>query len=91
MLTPDEVYTRVRKILAKVLCFDEEKIKPVSRLEKDLGAEALELDFLYINRALESEFDIEIQHREMFPIDAGTEFNVNFYVRFICEKIGINP
>lgn len=57
-LTKDELFLKVKTIIAKQLGVDEAKITPQTKLNEDLGADSL--DALEIIMALEEEFNIEI-------------------------------
>jgi acyl carrier protein len=65
MLTQDEIYAKVSATLSESLNVEEEKIKPASTLQGDLGAESI--DFLDIVFRLEREFGIKIPRGELFP------------------------
>jgi acyl carrier protein len=65
MPTPDEIYTRVTKVLEQSLGVEEGDIKPSATLKGDLGAESI--DFLDIVFRLERVFTIKINQDELFP------------------------
>lgn len=54
----ENVYPKVREIIADVLVIDESEIEPTSRLIEDLGAESI--DFLDLVFQLEKAFQIKI-------------------------------
>jgi len=59
----DNVYPKVREIIADVLVIDEEEISLTSRLISDLGAESI--DFLDLVFQLEKEFGIKIPRGQL--------------------------
>jgi acyl carrier protein len=65
MTESEKIYGKVAKVLVEVLNVDEDKITPVACLQKDLGAELI--DMLDIAFRLEREFDIKIPRGELFP------------------------
>src|ERR1700724_1038843 len=65
MPSQDEIFTKVSATLVEALNVDEEKIKPTSTLQGDLGAESI--DFLDLVFRLEREFAIKIPRGELFP------------------------
>src|ERR1700751_517339 len=65
MPTQDEIYTKVSATLVEALNVDEEDIKPAATLQKDLGAESI--DMLDIVFRLEREFGIKVPRSELFP------------------------
>lgn len=64
-MTRDEIYSKVREILADTLSVDEEDIQPTSTLKGDLGAESI--DYLDISFQLEKNFGFKIGQNELFP------------------------
>ncbi|GMV24393.1 MAG: hypothetical protein AMXMBFR58_04240 [Phycisphaerae bacterium] len=64
-MTRDEIYAKVREILADTLSVDEEDIQPTSTLKGDLGAESI--DYLDISFQLEKGFGFKIGQNELFP------------------------
>ena len=65
MISLEDIYHRVSATLVESLNVDEADIKPTSTLQRDLGAESIDLlDILF---RLEQEFDIEIPRGELFP------------------------
>ena len=64
MASPNEVYTKVTKVLVDALGVEEDDIKPSATLQADLGAESI--DFLDIAFRLEREFGIKIPRGELF-------------------------
>lgn len=57
-MSQDEIYQKVKKIVAEQLSVDETEIKPEASFANDLGADSL--DTVELVMALEEEFDIEI-------------------------------
>jgi acyl carrier protein len=55
----------VTNVLVKVLAVDEDRVTPTASLQRELGADSL--DLLEITFRLEHEFDIEIPRHELFP------------------------
>ena len=64
MISPNEVYTNVTKVLVEALGVEEDDIKPSAALQADLGAESI--DFLDIAFRIEREFGIKIPRGELF-------------------------
>ena len=58
MSTPEEIYRKVTNVLAEVLNIDKSAITPTATLQRDLGAESI--DLLEIMFRLEGEFAIDI-------------------------------
>lgn len=54
----NEIFSKIKPIIAKQLGVDETKITPQSKLNEDLGADSLDPTELVM--ALEEEFNIEI-------------------------------
>lgn len=74
-----EIFERVRKIVAEQLEKDVEEVKPESNFANDLGADSL--DVVELVMALEEEFDIEI------PDEAAEQIaTVQAAVDYINEK-----
>ena len=63
----EEVFVKVRDVLADALGVDEEEVSPEATLQGDLGAESI--DFLDIVFRLEKAFAIKIPKGELFPDD----------------------
>jgi acyl carrier protein len=57
-MSQDEIYQKVKKIVADQLSVDETEVKPEASFTNDLGADSL--DTVELVMALEEEFDIEI-------------------------------
>ncbi|MGF1576085.1 MAG: acyl carrier protein [Synechococcaceae cyanobacterium RM1_1_27] len=57
-MSADEIYSRVRKIVADQLGVEDGKITPEANFQNDLGADSL--DTVELVMAFEEEFDIEI-------------------------------
>jgi acyl carrier protein len=63
MPSPNEVHTKITKLLVDALGVEEDAIKPAAALQADLGAESI--DFLDIAFRLEREFAIKIPRGEL--------------------------
>lgn len=59
----EQIYPRVRAIIADVLVIDEEEVALTSRLISDLGAESI--DFLDLVFQLEKEFAVKIPRGQL--------------------------
>ncbi|MBX3361024.1 MAG: acyl carrier protein [Phycisphaeraceae bacterium] len=64
-MTRDDIYAKVKEILADAMGVDEADVTPEATLRGDLGAESI--DFLDIVFRLEQAFGIKIQQGELFP------------------------
>ncbi len=64
-MTRDDIFTKVKEILADAMGVDEDDVTPDATLRGDLGAESI--DFLDIVFRLEQAFGIKIQQGELFP------------------------
>jgi acyl carrier protein len=60
-----EIYAKVTNVLMEVLVVDKDTIMPTAALQRDLGADSL--DLLEIMFRLEQEFNIDIPRDELFP------------------------
>jgi acyl carrier protein len=65
MSVSKEIYRTVARVLVEALNVDEDEITPAATLQKDLGAESI--DMLDIVFRLEREFGIKISRGELFP------------------------
>jgi acyl carrier protein len=65
MLTSEEIYGKVARVLMEALNVEIHEITPLSTLQGDLGAESI--DMLDIVFRLEREFHIRIPRGELFP------------------------
>jgi acyl carrier protein len=65
MLTPDEIYGKVSRVVSESLNVDESDFSLTAKLQEDLGAESI--DFLDIVFRLEREFSVRIPRGELFP------------------------
>lgn len=70
-MTRDEIFTKVRDILADALAADEEDVTLQATLVGDLGAESI--DFLDIQFKLEQVFGIKIGQGELFAEGAAND------------------
>lgn len=64
-MTRDEIYQKVQAVVADALAVDEEECKPGASLQRDLGAESI--DILDISFKLEQAFGIKIGQGELVP------------------------
>jgi acyl carrier protein len=60
-----DIHAKVTNVLVEVLAVDEDAVTPTATLQRDLGADSL--DLLEIMFLLEQEFGIELPHGEVFP------------------------
>ena len=60
-----EIYEGVAKVIVQALNVDEDRVTPAAVLQRDLGAESI--DLLDIVFRLERTFRIQIPHAELFP------------------------
>jgi acyl carrier protein len=60
-----DIHAKVTNVLVKVLVVGEDQVTPTAALQRDLGADSL--DLLEIMFLLEQEFGIEIPRGELFP------------------------
>jgi acyl carrier protein len=60
-----DIHAKVTNLLVEVLAVDKDDITPTAALQRDLGADSL--DLLEIAFFLEQEFGIEIPRGELFP------------------------
>lgn len=65
MSVSTEIHARVTSVLAEALVVDKDAVKPTAALQRDLGADSL--DLLEVMFRLEHEFGIHIPRGEMFP------------------------
>ena len=63
MPIPDDVFTRVRALIADSLALQEAGITPQSRLIDDLGADSL--DFVDLTFAIEKAFGVKLREAEL--------------------------
>jgi len=79
-MSQDDIFARVKKIVADQLEVDPTEVKPEANFANDLGADSL--DTVELVMALEEEFDIEIPDE-----DAEKITTVQASVDFISEKL----
>jgi acyl carrier protein len=80
-LKKEELFFRIRRLLAQEFeIADEEKIKPESRFNEDLGLDSV--DAIQVIMVLEAEFDFEIPDE-----DAEKIFTVGQAVDYILKKL----
>ena len=79
-MSQDDIFARVKKIVADQLEVDPTEVKPEANFANDLGADSL--DTVELVMALEEEFDIEIPDE-----DAEAITTVQASVDFISEKL----
>lgn len=78
-MSADEIYSRVRKIVADQLGVEDGKITPEANFQNDLGADSL--DTVELVMAFEEEFDIEIPDE-----DAEAITTVQDAIKYITNK-----
>ena len=71
MSVAPEIYARVTSVLVEASVVDNDDITPTAALQRDLGADSL--DLLEVMFRLEHEFGIEIPRGELFP---GSTFQI---------------
>ncbi|MDJ0717131.1 MAG: acyl carrier protein [Prochloraceae cyanobacterium] len=76
----EEIFEKVKKIVAEQLEVEEDKIEPKANFANDLGADSL--DVVELVMALEEEFEIEIPDEAAEQIDT-----VGKAVNYISEKV----
>lgn len=76
----DNIFPRVKKIVAEQLEVKEDEVKPEATFADDLGADSL--DTVELVMALEEEFDIEIPDEEAEKI-----IKVADAVEYINQKV----
>jgi acyl carrier protein len=81
VLTKNEVFGQIKKIIVEKFNLEEEEIKLGSSFVEDLGADSLDLVDLVM--ALEDEFGIKIEEN-----DTDTLKCIEDVVNFIYEKLG---
>jgi acyl carrier protein len=64
-MTRDEIFKKVQAVVAEALAVDEAEITPEASLQKDLGAESI--DILDISFKLEQAFGIKVGQGELVP------------------------
>ena len=62
-MSPEEIETRMRALVADCLAVETEQVRPESRLTTDLGADSL--DFIDLMFGVEKEFGIKIRDSEL--------------------------
>ncbi len=75
-MNTQDVYPKVRDIIADVLVLDEDEVQPDSRLIADLGAESI--DFLDLVFQLEKEFKIKIPRGQLEKESRGSLTDAEF-------------
>lgn len=84
----DNIYPKVREIIADVLVIDEEEISLNSRLIGDLGAESI--DFLDLVFQLEKEFAIKIPRGQLEKNARGDLAEEEFEKGGVLTPAGLN-
>lgn len=79
-MSTDDIYNRVRKIVADQLGVEDAKVTPDANFQNDLGADSL--DTVELVMAFEEEFDLEIPDE-----DAEKIAKVSDAVDYISEKV----
>jgi acyl carrier protein len=82
VLTKNEVFGQIKKIIIEKFNLEEEEIKLSSSFVEDLGADSLDLVDLVM--ALEDEFGIKIEEN-----DTDTLKCIEDVVNFIYEKLAV--
>ena len=59
----EDVFTKLRKMIADSLAIDESRVMPESRLIDDLGADSL--DFVDLTFGIENEFGVKLRESDM--------------------------
>ncbi len=83
----ENVYPKVRKIIADVLVLDEDEITLTSRLIVDLGAESI--DFLDLVFQLEKEFGIKIPRGQLEKNARGDLSESEFEKGGVITSVGM--
>jgi acyl carrier protein len=65
MSVAPEIYAQVTSVVAEALALDKDDITPMATLQRDLGADSL--DLLEVIFRLEHQFGLEIPRGELFP------------------------
>ncbi len=81
MMTAEDIYSRVRKIVADQLGVEDPKVTPEANFQNDLGADSL--DTVELVMAFEEEFELEIPDE-----DAEGIATVQDAVAYISQKMG---
>lgn len=84
----NDVYPKVREIIAEVLVIDEDSISTESRLISDLGAESI--DFLDLVFQLEKEFKIKIPRGQLEKNARGSLSEAEFEKGGVLTEQGID-
>ena len=84
----DQIYLKVRGIVADVLVIDEDEIKLSSRLISDLGAESI--DFLDLVFQLEKEFSVKIPRGQLEKNARGDLSESEFEKNGVITEAGLS-
>lgn len=83
----EEVYPKVRDIVADVLVLEEDEVEAKSRLIADLGAESI--DFLDLVFQLEKEFKIKIPRGQLEKDARGALSDAEFEANGVVTDTGM--
>lgn len=86
-MNTQDVYPKVRDIIADVLVLDEDEVQPHSRLIGDLGAESI--DFLDLVFQLEKEFKIKIPRGQLEKESRGSLSDTEFEQGGVVTEAGM--
>ena len=86
-MNTQDVYPKVREIIADVLVLDEDEVQPHSRLIGDLGAESI--DFLDLVFQLEKEFKIKIPRGQLEKESRGSLSEAEFEQGGVVTEAGM--
>lgn len=86
-MNTQDVYPKVRDIIADVLVLDEDEVQPHSRLIGDLGAESI--DFLDLVFQLEKEFKIKIPRGQLEKESRGSLSDAEFEKGGVVTEAGM--
>lgn len=83
MSTKNEIFEKVRSVVAEKLNLEEETIAPESAILEDLGADSL--DVVDLVMALEEEFDIQVPDEDMENLTTVGDI-VNYVVQRLSTE-----
>ena len=86
-MNTQDVYPKVRDIIADVLVLEEDEVQPHSRLIGDLGAESI--DFLDLVFQLEKEFKIKIPRGQLEKESRGNLTDAEFEQGGVVTEAGM--
>lgn len=87
MLTPEEIFPRVKSVLIEALNLKEDEVTMGSKLQEDLGAESI--DAIDIVFRLEREFGKKFYRQDMFPqwFPPESAMGQSAQVAFVVETV----